>query len=232
MNNGYIMNLKKLAVALAISSASFSAVADEMASKDFYAQLNAGYAFGIKSTSNNNDTSNFTKTGKSYSIGLEGGARVNEHLRVGLGFDYLPDFAAEANLNDTYKNAGHSVNKTKVKTMAGFFNVFVDAGEFSGFKPYLLLGAGAAKNKTKETTLSLNGQNVVTAAGASKTNFAYKLGLGTAYAINEDVDFDVRYQYVDYGKFKTNTATANNMTFSGQGKLRANQVMVGVAYKF
>lgn len=226
MNNGYIMNLKKLAVALAISAASFSAVADEMASKDFYAQLNAGYAFGMKSNKNNNDISNFGKTGNSYSIGLEGGARVNEHLRVGLGFDYLPGFSAQA--ANPVNCSSCSVTKTKVRTMAGFFNVFVDAGEFSGFKPYLLLGAGAAKNKTKDTTISLDGVNLTTIAGASKTNFAYKLGLGTAYAINEDVDFDVRYQFVDYGKFKTQAYNGQ----TPQGKLRANQVMLGVAYKF
>lgn len=213
------MSLKKFAVALALTAASFSAVADEMESKDFSVQANVGYALGVKSNKN------FGKTGKSVDFGLEGGARVNEFLRVGLGFDYLPGFSAQAN-----SPAGvTSLDKTKLRTMAGFFNVFVDAGNFNGFKPYLVVGAGAAKNKTKDTSFTYNSTRY-TVAGASKTNFAYKAGLGVAYSVSEEVDVDVRYQYVDYGKFKT-AAVPNNLG-TPEGKLRANQFMFGVAYKF
>lgn len=222
------MSLKKLAAVAVLSSASFSAfAADDMsAGKDFYAQLNAGYAFGIKSSTKGAEgsdySSEFGKTGKSYSFGLEGGAKVNEFLTVGLGFDYLPKFKAEPN----YTN-GWSGDKMKVKTMAAFFNVFVNAGEFNGFTPYLVLGAGVAKNKSSDFTVNYAGKSG-TVSGASKTNFAYKAGLGVKFAASEDFDVDVRYQYVDYGKFKT--ATYDDTTPSG--KLRANQVMLGVAYKF
>lgn len=211
------MSLKKFAVALALSAASFSAVADEMDSKDFYVQLNGGYAAGIKSNKE------YGKTGNSAVFGFEGGARVNEHLRVGLGFDYLPGFSAQPDYADGVTNG----SKTKVKTMAGFFNVFVDAGNFNNFKPYLVLGAGAAKNKTKNTTFTYDGEDY-TVGGASKTNFAYKAGLGVSYAVTEDVDFDLRYQYVDYGKFKTASYDGD----SAEGRLRANQFTLGVAYKF
>ena len=223
------MSLKKLAAVVVLSSASFSAfAADDMsAGKDFYAQLNAGYAFGVKSSTKGAEgddySSNFGKTGKSYSIGLEGGAKVNEFLAVGLGFDYLPGFKAEPNYTSSQTNG----SKTKITTMAAFFNVFVNAGEFNGFTPYLVLGAGAAKNKTKDTTFTYGGKDI-TVSGASKTNFAYKAGLGVKFAASEEIDVDVRYQYVDYGKFKT--SEINGTTPSG--KLRANQVMLGVAYKF
>lgn len=223
------MSLKKLAAVAVLSSASFSAfAADDMsAGKDFYAQLNAGYAFGIKSSNKGAEgddySSHFGKTGKSYSVGLEGGAKINEFLAVGLGFDYLPSFKAEPNYTDGVTNG----SKTKIKTMAAFFNVFVNAGEFNGFTPYLVLGAGAAKNKTKDTTFTYDSTNY-TLAGKSKTNFAYKAGLGVKFAASEDFDVDVRYQYVDYGKFKIQATNGNY----ADGKLRANQVMLGVAYKF
>lgn len=215
------MSLKKLAAIAVLSSASFSAfAADDMsAGKDFYAQLNAGYAFGLKDSKK---TEEFGKTGKSYSIGLEGGAKVNEFLAVGLGFDYLPKFKAEFNYP-----TGSSGDKMKVKTMAAFFNVFVNAGEFNGFTPYLVLGAGASKSKSSNFNATKDGVTG-TVSGASKTNFAYKAGLGVKFAASEEIDIDVRYQYVDYGKFKSGKINGQDKS----GKLRANQVMLGVAYKF
>ena len=230
------MNMKKLALAVAISTSALSAFAED-AGKDFYAQVNAGYAFGMnsnKARSVTADVSNFGKTGKSMLVGLEGGARINEHFRLGLGFDYLPGFKAEGNEGVTGLT---NMSKTKVSSMAVMVNAFLDAGDFSGFKPYVMVGAGMSRNKTKATTFTHIGVDY-SLNGASKTSFAYKLGLGTKYSINEDIDLDVRYQFVDLGKFSTSTKLtkiSNGVTTdidAATGKLRSNQLMVGVAYKF
>ncbi len=215
-----IMNIKNLALALAISTSALSAFAAPVddAGKDFYAQINGGYAFGMKSSG-----SSFTKTGKSFSAGLEAGARINEHFRLGLSFDYLPKFSAKIADDGVY-----SSTNAKVTSFAIMLNAFIDAGDFNGFRPYVVLGAGMSKNKTKDITVTDNSTGTTWTGGkSSKTNFAYKAGLGTKYAVTDDVDVDVRYQFVDLGKFQL---TDNGRTMSG--KLRANQIMVGVAYKF
>lgn len=225
--------IKKLALAVMLSSTALSAFAVEDAGKDFYAQLNTGYAFGMDSNKSNTD-SNFKKTGKSFDVGLEAGAKVNEYFRLGLSFNYMPKFSAKGLSFKGINTATiDNVGSVKITSMSAMLNAFIDAGDFNGFKPYLVVGAGVAKNKTKNTSFTDSAGVSQTINGDSKTNFAYKVGLGTKYAINEDFDIDVRYQYVDLGKFQTKKTTSNGVAYSAAtGKLRANEVMVGVAYKF
>lgn len=270
--------MKKIALAVVLSTTALSAIAEE--SKDFYAQVNAGYAWGMKSTASKNDfdteSSTKLKTGKSFSIGLEGGAQVNEYLRAGLSFDYMPSFKLDtAPMNfsgNTPVPASFSTSTTpatpaagtyygdyytttsanpKIKSMNLMANLFIDAGNFSGFKPYAVVGLGMSRNKAgnfdgTKTYKQTTGYKVITAgtkpndaltkdeqsgkfsfSGKTKNNFAFKLGLGFKYAVNEDFDVDVRYQYLNLGKAKWDVNGE-----SATVKLTANQLMLGVAYKF
>lgn len=148
--------LKKLAISLAIATTSLTSFAEE--SKDFYAQVNAGYAWGMSDTlsfSMENAVDKYSgskklKTGKTFSIGLEGGYSVNEMLRLGLSFDYLPDFSVNpknfmVNDDETFKDGN-----SKIKSMNIMFNAFLDAGNYNGFKPYLVVGVGAAQNESND----------------------------------------------------------------------------------
>ena len=254
--------IKKIALAVVLSTTALSAVAEE--SKDFYAQVNAGYAFGMKSKILN--SSEKFKTGKSFSIGLEAGAQINEYLRAGLSFDYMPDFKVNmsklngtrnndsANITDgvttgKFKgNVEYAFSNPKIKSMNLMANLFIDAGNFSGFKPYAVVGLGLARNKTSNFDLNrtyktggtftpeagisgvtikdLNSSDQM--KGKTKNNFAFKVGLGFKYAINEDFDVDVRYQYLDLGKAEWKNAAGEKLT----ARVTANQLMLGVAYKF
>lgn len=269
--------IKKIALAVVLSTTALSAVAEE--SKDFYAQVNAGYAFGMKSKTTvsntyfERDNSAKVKTGKTFSIGLEAGAQINEYLRAGLSFDYMPDFKVNMSplsksVDATDKNkdlkisdaktfngkANYSANKNpSVKSMNIMANLFIDAGNFSGFKPYAVVGLGLARNKgssynydtTPEDKATLRDTNIKDAnkqlvnytgkevssstfSGKTKNNFAFKAGLGFKYAINEDFDVDVRYQYLDLGKAEWKNAAGKKSTV----RITANQLMLGVAYKF
>ena len=114
-------------------------------------------------------------------------------------------------------------------------NLYYDITNLNGFTPYVTLGAGVARNQTSGTqdvTFSGTGQLVETheIPKGTKNNFAYKLGLGARYAVNQNIDFDLRYQFVDLGKLKTSTNDA--FTNAYKGKLRAHELLLGVAYKF
>ncbi len=117
-------------------------------------------------------------------------------------------------------------------------NVYYDIVEANNFTPYLTLGAGISTNKTKSFT------NIKNSVGFSKTayyanatqhSFAYKAGVGTKFLVSKNFDLDLRYQYSDLGKFKTGTLLGDNNISNiaaKKGKLRAHEVLVGIAYKF
>lgn len=207
------MSMKKLALVVALTTTALTASADD--SKNFFGKLNLGYSFGTS------PGGNVKSTGKSYLAGVEFGGRVNEVIRLGVEFDALPKFSAKVNWP-----AGYSASNTKVTTYRGFFNVYADLGNFNGVQPYVTAGIGMAKNKTKSTSVTTP-TGVITASSQSKTNAAFKGGLGVAYSINEDVDVSLHYQYVDMGKFQT---TVNGKTYSA--RLKANEAVIGIAYKF
>jgi len=210
------MSIKKIAIIALIATSALSAVADD-SDKLYFGKLNVGYAAGSSSGGNSK------KPGNSYLAGVEAGGKLGDYVRISLSFEGLPKFSAQMNWP-----TGTSAGKTKISTYRGFFNLYVDAGNFNGFKPYLVFGAGFAKNKTKDTSLTLSSGTTTTVAGSSKTSGAYKAGLGTAYAVNEDFDVSLHYQYVDNGKFQTQSYSGTTYN----GKLKTNEAVLGLAYKF
>lgn len=235
--------MKKIILALGMCSLSLSAMAEDInADKDFYAQVNLALARGL------NPGNGFGKNmGKTGSYGIELGAQLHENIRASLSFDYLPSFSnkynSSGNLSDSVTYNAN--NKVKVKSYVAMANLYYDIGKYDGFTPYVMVGAGMAKNKAGRVTGSgvdseQPVENVsISVPGATKTNFAYKAGLGTRYDLNESVSLDVRYQFVNLGKFKTGaTQTATGVDFvanqpvNNQGKLRAHELMLGIAYRF
>ncbi len=231
--------MKKVILAAALTTAAFSAIAEEGVNKNFYVQFNSGYAHGI---SPNKD---FPKgdMGDTSVFGLEAGYKVDEHFRTSVSFDYMPSFSNKETSTD-----GDIIKdgNIKVKSYVSMLNLYYDIIEYNKFTPYLTLGAGIARNRTGLYTenFSSNKTNLVETVvyeNATKTNFAYKLGIGSKYEINNSFDLDLRYQFTDLGKFKTGTIekayengayvdSANSTAKSG--KLRAHQILVGLAYKF
>jgi outer membrane autotransporter protein len=112
-------------------------------------------------------------------------------------------------------------------------NTYYDFTTSTNFTPYVTLGAGVAKNEVKITSIN----NGISVPNKATSNFAYKIGLGAKYSLNSSFDFDVRYQFVNLGKIKfSNTGTDNGVSTSvttlEAPKLRSNEVLIGLAYKF
>jgi len=61
-------------------------------------------------------------------------------------------------------------------------------------------------------------------------------GLGVRYGVNKDFDLDLRYVYANLGKFKTGASASFNgrsgNVAAKTGKLRAQEIIVGIIYKF
>ncbi len=237
------MKLKNIILAGILSSTALTAMAIEAQdqSKDYYVQFNAGYVHG-QAPKQSFTQGSMDNTGL---YGAEVGYRFNENFRTSLSLSYIPDFKNNYSVNQTY-NTGiadytQTTNyNTKVKSLVSMFNVYYDIIEINKFTPYITLGAGMSSNKTNSTTTITNGLGkTVTGTYATATHncFAYQAGLGTKYTINKDFDLDLHYVYADLGKFKTGTSvsSSNGKTYNQAaktGKLRAQEVIVGIAYKF
>jgi opacity protein-like surface antigen len=222
------MSLKKVILAGVLSATALVnvAIAEDAAMNDYYVQLNAGASVSAKA---GGDVSK--KMGTSGLYGLEAGTRLNENLRMGLSIDYRPSYLAKTSSSKTEDGDKHNTNiEYKVKSLVAMANVYYDITEINGFTPYMNFGLGVAKNQLKYTSSTVV-QDISGVYNESiksnKTNFAYKVGLGTRYSVSQAVDLDLRYQFADLGKFKVNSSDGLK-----KGKLRAHEFLVGVAYKF
>ena len=175
------------------------------------------------------------KLEKSAIFGIEGGYKVNDNFRFGLGVNF-------AN-NMKFKGDG-SLKGAKVKSLIFEANTYYDIADFNGFTPYITAGVGVAKNSLKGTstassTKSANNVNILggrpgtqlvgdknhgKSCNSKKTGLAWNIGLGGMYNINSDIAIDVTYRYRDLGKVKLSETVSK--------KLRSNNFTFGTVFKF
>ncbi len=212
-------------------------IALENQSKDYYTQLNIGYAYGRKSKGD------FATSKMSNSIlyEVEVGYKVNKNFRTSISLDYMPNFKNNYSTIINYPSEIplytliESYN-TRVKSFATMFNVYYDIVNVNNFSPYINIGAGASRNRTSFSTNITNStgfNQTIHYSDAWKNNFAYKMGIGVRVLFNSNFEFDLRYQYVNLGKFKTNSPSmSNDRTNVKTGTLRSDAILLGVVYKF
>ena len=113
---------------------------------------------------------------------------------------------------------------TKVETVVGLVNGYLDLGTWSGFTPYVGAGAGAAYISTydyRNTTLPV-GELVPT---ASKTNFAWAWMAGVSFQVTPNWAFDIGYRNLHLGDAISGTESTGAITrFRG---LSAQEIRVG-----
>ena len=240
------MAFKKIILVGLLSILTSLAQANQKPSSDYYLQLNLGYAHGLK-PKGDFAQGNMGDTGL---YGLELGYRINKNFRTSLSLDYRPNFknSYSTSTNEPTPHLG-VIQKdataiesyhTKVKSLVAMLNVYYDITQVSNFTPYLTLGVGVASNKTSSSmnaTHALLGYNKTTDyIKATNNSFAYKVGLGSRYSVNNSVELDLRYQYVDLGRFKTGASVSCNGNYINEaaknGKLKAHEFILGLVYKF
>jgi len=102
------------------------------------------------------------KLKKSAIFGIEGGYKMNENFRFGLGLN----FANGMKFKDDGAQKGAKVSSVILET-----NAYYDIADFNGFTPYLTAGVGVAKNKFKVSDSSST-PTVVTGASTSSSSSA------------------------------------------------------------
>lgn len=200
-----------------------------------YVQLSTGYSFA-KSTGADVEGKK-PKRGNVHSIEL--GRSVTDRVKIGLEFSHRSGYSVRDH-SDAYDDGDLIVSqqsKSTYKSAAVMVNVRCDVANLSGFTPYVLVGAGVAQNKMKENgdlqDHASNESTHISRANKSK-NFAYKVGAGVSYAISKKIGIDIRYQFVNLGKARLHQAkdSQGDLLAAARGKFKANEVLVGISYKF
>ncbi|RST70090.1 outer membrane protein [Candidatus Aquarickettsia rohweri] len=216
-------NISKQILALAITP--FIACAAN-AEDSYYAKVEVGLALPQKMNGN--------KLKKSAIFGIEGGYKMNENFRFGLGIGMLSNIKP--------KDVPAGTTPPKVSSLFGEANAYYDIGEFNGFTPYLTAGVGVSRNKLKNSAqsgvtppagntggfnlankpIAAPGSTASSSNSKTKTNFAWNVGLGAMYNIDPEFAVDLTYRYRDLGKVMK----------GDDAKLKSHNVTVGLVYKF
>jgi opacity protein-like surface antigen len=115
------------------------------------------------------------------------------------------------------KNAGVPFSGD-VKTTSFLMNGYYDFTNDSAFTSYLTAGLGLAKVKA-----SFDLPSVGYSGSDSDTVFAYQLGAGVEYALNQTVSLDVRYRY-----FATSDPSFDTL----DAEFGSHNLMLGAKIKF
>jgi opacity protein-like surface antigen len=216
-----------------------------------YVQFNTGYVMGYDRTDNDRFVYKDYLGNESDSIkfGIAAGYKFNKNFRADLSLDYM-----------TLRNKYHaeyypegcdaicSVDpKVKGNSLISMVNIYYDIIEMNNLTPYLTIGGGVSINKVKSAKLVFYDKTGIytkqhvtqTFSRRNKTNFVWKVGLGTKVSLNNNIDLDLRYQFQDLGRYKTGNQfiSDDEPDITGQyypysGHIKLHEILLGLVYNF
>ena len=165
-------------------------------------------------------------------------------IAYGYTFKRLPvraeleySFRNKAKFNDLglWPNTEIQTN-AELKNQSLMANFYYDFKNTSLFTPYITVGLGASLNKLK---VQATGDSADDYANNRKTDFAWSVGAGVSYQINEKVDVDLAYKYIDLGQIEAThfyrsigSEYTFNETSQYNAKLKNNDISIGLRNEF
>lgn len=223
--------MRKL-LCLLLTTTVFIPVAAKAASLPIYGELKTGVSFqNVDSIANVDGTATVATPSQSGTAGAFGAAvgmnfaKWGAPVRGEVEYDYRTDFGYNPNPNFT--NAGIPTKSTNtLNTQTVLVNAFYDIDTGTKFTPFVGGGLGVAINSVNGTASLLSGANAINYS-ASNTSFAWALGGGVNYAIDNHWSVDASYRYIDLGKadFGPSGAVLS-------GNVSSNEILAGLRYQF
>ncbi|NEX17997.1 MAG: hypothetical protein C1943_15615 [Halochromatium sp.] len=198
----------------------------------WYSSLNLGYA--IPEGSLAHDGGDATQ-GPDYDldhggvVGLGGGYRFGNGLRLETDLRYRALDAGGISGGALGAPSYADGSVTSTTWMANMAYDFVLQG--TKLQPYLKGGIGAAWNDAEADVLGADHPDrwAIYSSGTD-TQFAWSLGAGLAYPIDDRLSLTADYQYVDLGNAETGTdINGHRMRFDDLG---SHEVTLGLRYAF
>ncbi len=155
-----------------LAIAGIMACATSASARDMYGVLNAGYGFGTK---NSDDT---------VILGVGAGYQLDPMFRSDIIVDYRGWNKVD------FKNGG---KKADVWSIPVLMNVYGTYPIHDRMGVYAMAGLGMSYNHADSTA---------DAKADNKLNFAWNVGAGVEYALNDCWTMDLGYRYSDLGKAK------------------------------
>ncbi len=109
-----------------------------------------------------------------------------------------------------------TTGKFEIESQSIMLNAYYDINTGTKLTPYVGAGFGYANVEGK---LSIEGES----DSVDDNNFAWQIGAGSSYALNEKILLDAGYRYVDYGDFTKEDVNVDTT---------AHELYVGARYAF
>jgi|GEM_PF-2701406 len=173
------------------------------------------------------------------------GKQFNERVAFDVELSYRGEYTN--NDDDTNTAAGILYGRASITSLSAMLNgYFFYYDKLPDFRPYVTGGAGLAYNKTGSMTLSGISKKTkqpysYVNEGDTTTSFAWKLGTGAKYKLDNRFEIDLRYQYVDLGSaklgnldssYRNGQYTGSNYAATKSNRLSSHEIIAGIAYKF
>ena len=187
------------------------------------------------------DTGSISRPGVVSGTGIDDYSQFTLGGALAIGYDFwiqqmIPirlevEFALRGNSEKTWDNKGRYFDEVKGlwNNSTLFANVFWDFHNETDFTPFVGGGLGMAFNYTGYTLTANNGNKYT--IDDTQTNFAWNLGAGVSYAVNETFNIDASYRFVDlgYNELKTHF---NGRDYKTSNNPYNNEFMVGLRFNF
>ncbi|ANY15952.1 outer membrane protein [Bordetella pseudohinzii] len=230
-------HMKKLVIGWVVGLA--AAGAAQAQDSGFYGTVRMGAAINRL-----NDMQGHTRS--TGGVDLGDSAHVTRWLgAVGVGYHFHPGWRAEVEyvLPNSMRfkrkaalregNVGVGVHLMRSQRL--MLNLYRDIELSDRFSLYGNVGLGMAFVKADGHVTSLPDNRRDDLSSRRQTRFAWNIGAGATYALNEAFSLDLGYRYVQAGNVRTGTVAgvpADGENAHLRGKLRVHEVYLGARYRF
>ena len=228
--------LKSHALVLTGLIVSATAIAEEHKA---YVQFNAGVAFAEPFKDSDQSCNSFfgcssfsykenSDTGYAASLAL--GYRITEQFRLEGEAMYQSNDLNKAHFTSSFGNSNfsdtHSL-KGESERMAFLLNAYYDFKNSTAFTSYITGGLGGYHMRIKASRGRLPGENDL--------DFAWQVGAGLNYKLDDRISFDLRYRYFSGANAEVVVPLFNGSTFVDRSEFHEvgdHQIMAGIRIGF
>lgn len=183
------------------------------------------------------------RIGNGLFAGVGVGYDFGKYLRTDITFDIRRnvDVKSDAPCGACIPPNPFTPLHTTVGVYTALANVYLEPFEFKRFKPYISGGVGAAFVDFGNviTTGNPPPQAPIAAFGGSDGfRFAWSVGAGTSYAVNDNLSLDLGYRYLNIADGEVSDVVDKNNPGAGSAgivtfdDLQAHEVRAGFRYTF
>lgn len=165
-------------------------------------------------------------------VGVGAGYEFNQYFRGDLTVDWRgTDFNGKTPCPATCGATANTQENAEIDIFTGMANLYLQAGNFHGFTPYVGGGIGFAHVRMHEYVgFNPNGHSN-TFNDKNQTNFAWNLTAGASYDVWENMSVDANYRYLNFGEIGTGLDPAGSLPGTVEfDELTAHEVRVGLRY--